>query len=161
MPVRERRVRTLLITCSVREIDRAGRMWGRGCLCAGFQGAWEQLAPPAPAVRAVTPQRHGSPGRPLPRPLTLLPAWARNRHPRGESRRSPRFGGNWDRKANAARGGRRDTRGTQGSAAPGGAGPHRAPRCSWLRGLESVLLPAPGGQESLLVRTGRASGPRL
>ena len=35
--------------------------------------------------------------------LTPLPAWARNRHSRDESRRSPRFGGNWDRKASAAR----------------------------------------------------------
>ena len=43
----------------------------------GVPGSLEQLAPPAPAVRAVTPQRHGSPGRPLPRPLTPLPAWAR------------------------------------------------------------------------------------
>lgn len=66
MPVRERWVRTLLITCGVRDIERAERMWGRGCLRAGFLGAWEQLAPPAPAVRAVTPQRHRSPGRPLP-----------------------------------------------------------------------------------------------
>ena len=41
------------------------------------------------------------------------------------------------------------------------AGRRGPPRCSWLRGLQSILLPAPGGQESLLVRTGRASGPRL
>lgn len=64
-----------------------------GTACSASAGSARGDSPKAPLIRAA-------PSLIL---LTPLPAWARNRHPRGESRRSPRFGGNWDRKANAAR----------------------------------------------------------
>lgn len=79
-------------------------MQGRGCSALGSRGLGNTLPLPPLGwgdVRGDPPQGHGLPGQP-PSSSTSTLILGLETHPRGGSRRSQKFDGNWDRKTNAA-----------------------------------------------------------
>ena len=147
-PGREREARALPATCSVGEIERAERVRGAAAPARGPGGSgtacprrhWERaLGPPEARLAGAAPS--------LVLELHFQPELETDtREARTGAHKGSMETGTGKPTLGLRVGGRRDERGTQGSALQRRAAQARTrpPRWSWLHGLESVLLPAPG-----------------